>query len=796
MAAKKQTPKEAITTLVLLDAHAIIHRAYHALPEFSSSKGEPTGGLYGISTMLMRIITDLAPDQIVACYDLPGPTFRHEAYDAYKAGRAKADDALVHQIKRSRDVFKAFHIPLYESPGFEADDILGTIVEHMKDRSDVRVIIASGDMDTLQLVDDDRVTVYTLKKGLNDVVTYNEAGVVERFGFSPEHLPDYKGLRGDPSDNIIGVPGIGEKTATTLIKEFGTIEAMYQALAESEDRFKKVGITPRIMGLLREHEEDALFSKTLATIRRDAPIEFALPDKPWVERFVPEDLEQLFAELEFRALKVRVRALVGDAGKMSEEMGETKKEPTRVATSPEELVRAQIALWLLNSDMANAEEDDICAYAKKDTFAEAFAWLTQELARTGLTRVYEEIELPLIPILAKAHARGIKVDVTQLKTLSKKLHKERERSEREIWNLAGREFNVSSPKQLGEVLFDEMKISTKGLKKTAGGARSTRESELAKLKNAHPIIEKILEYRELQKLLSTYIDTIPNMLGEDGRLRTTLNQAGTTTGRMSSNNPNLQNIPAREGMGLEIRRAFVPEDGYTFAAFDYSQIEIRVLAVLADDPELIRIFNEGKDVHASVAAHVFGVQESEVTKDMRRKAKVINFGIIYGMGVNALRENLGGTREEAQQFYDAYFKNFPAIGEYFERVIRDARKKGYTETYFGRRRSFEQIRSNIPYIRAGAERMAMNAPVQGTAADIIKIAMQRAETALAKEGLAEHAHLLLQIHDELLYEAKDSTLVNVIPVVKQAMESAVEFPIPLVVNVSTGPTWGDLKIVE
>lgn len=792
MAAKKHTEKKVATTLVLLDAHAIIHRAYHALPEFVSSKGEPTGGLYGISAMVMKIITDLKPDQIVACYDLPAPTFRHEAYDAYKAGRAKADDALVHQIKRSRDVFKAFHIPLYESAGFEADDLLGTIVEQMKGRADVRIIIASGDMDTLQLVDDDRVTVYTLKKGLNDVVTYNEAGVVERFGFVPAHLPDFKGLRGDPSDNIIGVPGIGEKTATTLVKEFGTIEALYQELANGEERFKKIGITPRIMGLLREHEEDALFSKTLATIRRDAPIEFELPDAPWTERFVPEDLEALFTELEFRALKARVRTLASGAGKEDATVREEDVRP-RVAVAPEDLVRARIALWLLNSDMTNVEEDDICAYAKKDTFDESFAWLREELARTGLARVYDEIEIPLIPILARAHARGIKVDSARLKTLSKKLHAERDTIERAIWDLAGREFNVSSPKQLGEVLFDEMQISTKGLKKTAGGARSTRESELAKLKDAHPIVGKILEYRELQKLLSTYIDTIPNMLGEDGRLRTTLNQAGTTTGRMSSNNPNLQNIPAREGTGLEIRRAFVPEKGHTFAAFDYSQIEIRVLAVLAQDPELIRIFNEGKDVHASVAAHVFGVKESDVTKDMRRKAKVINFGIIYGMGVNALRENLGGTREEAQQFYDAYFKNFPAIGEYFERVIRDARKKGYTETYFGRRRSFEQIRSHIPYIRAGAERMAMNAPVQGTAADIIKIAMRKAEEALAQEGLTEHAHLLLQIHDELLYEVEDAALDRVLPIVQGAMESAVEFPIPLQVNVATGPTWGDLK---
>ncbi|OHA85956.1 MAG: hypothetical protein A2591_00100 [Candidatus Yonathbacteria bacterium RIFOXYD1_FULL_52_36] len=788
--------KKEITTLVLLDAHAIIHRAYHALPEFSSSKGEPTGGLYGISTMLMRIIAELKPDQIIACYDLPGPTFRHEAYDAYKQGRAKADDSLVHQIKRSRDLFRAFHIPAYESPGFEADDILGTIVEQMKGRRDVRIIIASGDMDTLQLVWDDRVTVYTLKKGLNDTIQYNEKAVMERFGFSPDKLPDYKGLRGDPSDNIIGVPGIGEKTATILIKEFGTIEKMYQALKKSDERFKTAGITPRVIEILRTHEEDALFSKTLATIRRDAPIEFVMPEGTWQKRFVPEDLETLFAELEFKGLRARVHALVGSTTSNTEATEDAPEPPAEEVVSPEDLHRAQIALWLLNSDMTNVSAEDIRAFTKTTTLPDAIEALEKEITRTGLTNVYKEIELPLIPILAAAHTQGIKVNVQQLSDLSKKLHQERTEIERTIWKLAGQEFNISSPKQLGEILFDVMHISTKGLKKTAGGARSTRESELAKLKGAHPIIEAILSYRELQKLLSTYIDTIPNMLGEGGRLRTTLNQTGTTTGRMSSTNPNLQNIPARGDMGVEIRRAFVAEAGHTFAAFDYSQIEIRVLAVLAEDPELIRIFNEGKDVHASVAAHVFGIEESEVTKDMRRKAKVINFGIIYGMGVNALRENLGGTREEAQQFYDTYFKKFPAIAEYFEHVIRDAKKKGYTETYFGRRRSFEQIRSNIPYIRAGAERMAMNAPVQGTAADLIKIAMKKAHEALAKKDLLGSAHLLLQIHDELVYEIEDATLHVALPIIKEAMESAVEFPIPLSVNASTGPTWGDLKSVE
>ncbi|MHB8651891.1 MAG: DNA polymerase [Minisyncoccota bacterium] len=793
--------KENLKTLVLLDAHAILHRAYHALPDFSSSKGEPTGALYGLSTMLIKIIKDLKPDYLAACYDLAAPTFRHEAYDAYKKGRAKTDDALVRQIIRSRDVFAAFHIPAYEAVSFEADDLLGTIVEQLKKEKKVRIVIASGDMDTLQLVDDDRVVVYTLKKGLNDTILYNEQAVVDRFEFLPKYLPDYKGLRGDPSDNIIGIPGIGEKTATLLVKEFKTIEEMYKTLKKSTERFENIGIKPRVVELLREHEEDALFSKTLATIRRDAPIEFTFPETPWHEHFTPALLETLFAELEFRSMGARARDLVsGPSGgaKNAPIESDTEKDPREgevVLEIPadDEIKKVQIALWLVNSDFTNVSLEDLHAFTKTRTLAQATEALVGELKQKGLVRVYEEIELPIISIIRDAEVRGIKVDAGHLKALSLDYHKTLSAIEKEIWKLAGEEFNINSPKQLGEVLFDRMHISTKGLKKTAGGARSTRESELLKLKDGNPIIERILAYRELQKLLSTYIDTIPEMLDRHGRLHTTLNQTGTTTGRMSSNNPNLQNIPASEGMGVEIRKAFVAEEGSVLAAFDYSQIEIRVLAVLAEDPELIRVFREGKDVHAAVAAHVFGVSEREVTKDMRRKAKVINFGIIYGMGINALRANLGGTREEAQTFYDAYFKNFPAIGAYFDRVIADARKKGYTETYFGRRRSFEGIRSSVPYIRAAAERMAMNAPIQGTAADIIKIAMREAHEELKKNGLVPHAPLLLQVHDELIYEIEKKYTEKAVPIIKHAMECAVDFPIPLVVNVSTGPSWGEFK---
>jgi len=743
--------------------------------------------------MIMKIIKDLKPDYIVGCFDLPQPTFRHEAYDAYKMGRAKAEDDLVHQIKRSRDIFAALSIPAYELAGFEADDLLATIVEKMKDEKDLRIIIASGDMDTLQLVDDDKVLVYTLKKGINDTILYNEKAVKERFGFKPTLLPDYKGLRGDPSDNIIGISGIGEKTATTLITTFGSIENIYKKLKKDPEVFRAAGLTPRIIKLLQDGEEEALFSKTLATVRRDAPMEFSLPPKTWKETFVPAAAEKIFAELEFRSLRDRLHELIGIERPEIVPVVDEAPEP---AIDQEEFKHAQIALWLLNSDLTTPSYEDMLHYTKKKTFAEAYADLEAEIGKQGLGSVYREIELPLIQIIEEAQHYGILVDTDHLKKLSVKFHKTLDEITARIYEHAGGEFNMNSPKQLVEILFDKLGLTVKGLKKTEGGARSTRESELVKLRDAHPIIADILLYRELQKLLSTYIDNLPHLIGEDGRLHTTLNQAGTTTGRMSSTNPNLQNIPVRGEMGTEIRDAFVAPQGSTLLALDYSQIEMRVLAALSEDEHLIEIFRTGVDVHTSVASRVFKVAEKDVTSEMRRKAKVINFGIVYGMGVNALKDNLGSTRAEAQEFYDNYFLTFPKIAAYFEEVKSHAKKDGFTTTYFGRRRFFAGLKSPIPYIRAGAERMAMNAPLQGTAADIIKIAMQKAHEGLAEAKLLDKAHLLLQIHDELLFEVEEGSVKKAREVIEYAMEHAIDFPVPVTVSVFQGPRWGSMEDVK
>ncbi len=791
---KKESQKKK---LVLLDTHAILHRAYHALPDFASSKGEPTGALYGLVAMLIKIIADLKPDYIVACYDLPGPTYRHEAYEAYKGTRKETDSDLVVQIKRSSDIFQAFHIPMYSMPGFEADDMLGTIAEVTRAEKDLEVIIASGDMDTLQLAEKGRVKVYTLKKGINDTILYDADAVKERFGFGPLLLPDYKGLRGDPSDNIIGIKGIGEKTATTLITTFGTIEDMYKKLKKDSDAFKKVGITPRIIDLLKENEEEAVFSKMLATIRRDAPINFVL-GTPWKEAFVLADAEKIFMELDFRTLGNRLKEVF---------TGEkTLKAPTPVQGSmvalssetidPKELEEVALALWVVDSNISSPTLEDILQFAKVDTFAKAKAIILEELKKRNGVFVYEQIEKPLLPIIKKMDETGVKIDRAYLSKLSIDYHKKLDELEKKIWELAGEEFNINSPKQMGVILFEKLALTAKGMKKTAGGERSTRESELEKLRDLHPIIGLILEYREFQKLLSTYIDSIPEQLDANDRLHTNLRQMATTTGRMSSTKPNVQNIPIKTELGRNIRNAFVAEKGYAFVSIDYSQIELRVAAILSSDEKLLEIFRNGEDVHTAVASQVFGVPFEKVDKEMRRKAKVINFGIMYGMGVNALRQNLGGTREEAQIFYNEYFAKFTGVAAYLDHIKAEANRKGYTETLFGRRRYIEGIKSKIPYIRAAAERMAINAPIQGTATgDIMKLAMISIDEYIKKQNLGDDVRMLLQVHDELVFEVKKEQVNSVVPEIKKRMETVLSLEqskgIVCVANAEVGTNWGD-----
>lgn len=782
-------------TLVLLDAHAILHRAYHALPDFSAPSGEPTGALYGVVAMLLKISEELKPDYIVACYDLPEPTYRHTAYKEYKAGRAKTDDELAAQIDRSRDIFKAFNIPIYEHAGFEADDMLGTIVEQTKSMPDLKVTIASGDMDTLQLVEKKRVMVYTLKKGIKDTILYDEATVKERFGFGPELMPDYKGLRGDPSDNIPGVSGIGEKTATELITQFGSIESIYKKLKKSEAPFLAKGIKPRILKILLENEEEAQFSKMLATIRRDAPIKFSLPATEWKTKADGDAVLSLFSELGFRTLAARVRTLFGLEG-------EKAADQAAGGVSDTEVKEAAIMLWLIESDRTNPSYDDIIDYGRSyfgiSDFKEIKEKLKAEVERQNLVRVYTEIELPLMEVVSHMNQAGVCLDTAYLKKLSKTFHTELAKIEARIHKHAGSEFNISSPKQLGEVLYDTLGLKPKNQKKTATGQRSTRESELEKMKDEHPIVADILRYRELSKLLGTYIDNLPKMVGDDGRLRTTFLQTGTTTGRMGSKDPNLQNIPIRSEEGRAVRKGFVAAKGYRLVSIDYSQIDLRMAAILSEDEKLIEIFRKGEDVHQGVASRVFKVAPEDVTKEMRRRAKVINFGILYGMGVNALKGNLGegATRDEAQEFLNAYFNTFTRLAEYLEETKAFARTHGYTETLFGRRRRFPGITSSAPFIRASAERMAINAPVQGTAADAVRIAMIEAYRFLKKAGQLDDVRMLLQVHDELVFEVKEELVKTVVPELVKIMESVLEneetHGVPVLVDVAVGENWAEL----
>ncbi len=860
--AGKEVGGGARKKIVLLDSHAIIHRAYHALPDFASSKGEPTGALYGLSTMLMGIIEQFKPDYVIACYDLPGPTHRHEVYKEYKAGRKKTDDALVAQLKSSRRIFEAFDIPIYDKPGYEADDMLGTIVEQVlskdfeKKYGECEVMIASGDMDTLQLIVGDRVRVFTLKKGIKDTIIYNEAAVKERFGFEPKLLVDYKGLRGDTSDNIIGIAGIGEKTATAIIAAYGPLEEAYKALKKDKEKFKeKTGVTDRVFDLLKDGEDEAMFSKALATIRRDAPIECVLPEISWKESVSIQKVKDLFAELEFRSLGARLnnvftsstaspipepteeevkkqnsslKNIFEKSDKKAEKKLTQKKADTEVkgggmfadqfqnAVPGELLSKLKIAAWVLNSNLINPEFEEI----ERECSAEYFSYLRKNEGKISaeeqatemlrllelrivsekLDRVYRDIELPLIPIIIEMNKSGVKVDKNYFKKLSDEYHKELTKIEKKIWELAGEEFNVASPKQLGEVLYGKLALGGNKVKKTSTGAFSTKESELEKMRDSHPIIPLVFEHRELSKLLGTYIDTIPELVAEDGRLHAWFIQTGAATGRMSSQDPNLQNIPIKSELGRRIRNGFVAEKGTKIVSFDYSQIELRIAAMLSKDEKLTAIFKNGLDVHTAVAAQVFKVPLEQVTKDMRRSAKTINFGVLFGMGVNALKAGIGGTRQEAQEFYNNYFETYTQLSAYLDDTKEFAAKHGYTETYYGRRRYFEGIKSKLPFIKAAAERMAINAPIQGTEADIIKIAMARIHDKFEKAGKLNDVKMLMQVHDALVFEIKESEIESAAKIIKEEMENVLTQKetdgIPIIVDRSEGDNWGELIDVK
>ena len=816
--------------LILIDSHALIHRAYHALPPLTTKSGELVNAVYGFTSILIKTISDFKPDYIVAAFDAPGATFRHEEYKEYKATRVKAPDDLYAQIPRVKEILTAFSIPFFEKSGFEADDIIGTISKNLKGK-DIEVLILTGDMDNLQLVEENIKVIYAPPSASKEQIIYDTKKVKERFeGLKPCQLNDFKGLKGDPSDNIPGVKGIGEKTAIILINRFGSIENLYKAV----EKGKTKGISAVVLEKLKTGKDAAFFSKKLAIIKQNVPLKFDLK-KSQFGKFNKEKLFNILRELGFVSLINRISAKDGaptvkqarlpkPAAKAAGGQGTLTMFPSigvegRIGYDFKSFIKTpawksmiiskddfdvMIAAYVLNP----GERD----YSLKKLSLKEFGTVLPEaeavsklapifknrLIETKTEKVFREIEMPLIPVLAKMELLGIKIDSQKLKVLKKNLDKELKKLEEKIYKLAGEKFNVNSPKQLAEVLFIKLKIPGARLggriKKTAGGALSTEASELEKLRSRHKIIDYVLKYRELAKLKSTYTDSLIKLADDSGRVHTTFNQTGTASGRLSSQEPNLQNIPSRgAGWGDMVRRAFIAEKGYKLLSVDYSQIHLRIIAALANDKKMITAFKKGLDIHKFTAAEINNVPIEKVTPEMRFAAKALNFGIIYGMGAQSFAESAGISKEKAKEFITEYFKDFSGVARYIKKLQDEAREKGYTVTLFGRRRYLPELNSPNPMLRAQAERIAINMPIQGLEADIMKKAMIEVDSWVQKENLSNNVKMLLQVHDELLFEVKENFVKKAAAKIIEIMESVLKLKVPIAVEAKSGDNWGELK---
>ncbi|KAF0824421.1 DNA polymerase I [Cytobacillus firmus] len=872
--------------LVLIDGNSIAYRAFFALPLLNNDKGIHTNAVYGFTMMLQRILEDEKPTHLLVAFDAGKTTFRHKTFSEYKGGRQKTPPELSEQFPYIRELLDAYGISRYELENYEADDIIGTLSLHAeKDGYEVKVI--SGDKDLTQL-SSDAVTVSITRKGITDIEEYTPAHIQEKYGITPDRIIDMKGLMGDSSDNIPGVPGVGEKTALKLLKEFGTLEE----LLDSADKVSGKKLKEK----LEEFKDQALMSKELATITREAPVEIKIEDIEY-EGFEKEKVISIFKELGFNSLLEKIggdteaieevldeiefsiadeikedmfsdenafyvellednyhyadiigfsiandkgnfffskdTALESDVFKRWAE-DETKKKTVYDAKRSEVSLRHHgihlkganfdlyIASYIINpsqtiEDIASiaknhgyhAIQSDEAFYGKgaKRRIPEetelaghlarkAAALMTlrekldSDLKENQQSELFYDLEMPLSLILADMESTGIKVDLERLRTMGQDLLSKLDEIEKRIHELAGEAFNINSPKQLGVILFEKLGLPV--IKKTKTGY-STSADVLEKLENDHEIIRNILHYRQLGKLQSTYIEGLLKVVNkETGKVHTRFNQALTQTGRLSSTDPNLQNIPIRLEEGRKIRQAFVPsEPGWAIFAADYSQIELRVLAHIADDEKLIEAFIEDMDIHTKTAMEVFHVNANEVTSNMRRHAKAVNFGIVYGISDYGLSQSLGITRKEAGKFIDRYLESYPGVKQYMDDIIHEAKQKGYVSTLLHRRRYLPEITSRNFNLRSFAERTAMNTPIQGSAADIIKKAMIDMADRLRKEELK--ARLLLSVHDELIFEAPEDEIKILKKIVPDVMENAVELKVPLKVDYSYGPTWFDAK---
>ncbi|MCX6506391.1 MAG: DNA polymerase I [Actinobacteria bacterium] len=894
-----------MTTLMLIDGNSLTYRAFFALPtDMATASGQVTNAVFGFTSMLVNLLRDQKPDHLAVVFDRSEPTFRHEALSTYKGNRDATPDLLRQQMGIVREVVETLRVPVLDLVGFEADDIIATLATAAEARGD-NVIIVTGDRDSYQLVHDPHIKVLYNKRGVSDYALYDEAGIFERTGVKPTDYVHYAALRGDPSDNLPGVPGVGEKTAAKLINQYGGIDGIYEHLDE---------LTPKLRQNLAENEDKARMNIDLMTLRHDAPVTVD-PDELQIGNFDLAEVRQLFDFLEFRQLFDRLIGVLGVANDSTEAASSSVLEAERTDVSTQkdaialfaELAKSDgplaaagawegdegrsvfegiaivtdasmgevawvgaetlaapkvaaaagavfadggravvahdakalmrgldtcgidlrslaldtmIAAYLLDpaeprysleplldryADARLPQDDDQgegqLDFGGADTSALAqrasrralgvnalVVPLQESLVARALADLNADIEVPLVRVLARMEILGVGVDEGELRKLRDQLVARCDELRLLIWADAGEEFNVNSTVKLREILFEKLELTPQ--KKTKTGY-STDAATLEKLLGEHPIIEHLLAYREVEKLRSTYGEGLLTEIAADGRIHATFNQTVARTGRLSSDAPNLHNIPVRSELGREFRKAFVPAKGYTLLIADYNQIELRCIAHLAEDPGLIGAFESGQDIHNATAARVFGVDPTTVTIEQRSKAKMVSYGLAYGMEAFGLAQRLGVPISEAQQILDAYFVAFPAVHDYMERTIAEAREKGYTETLFGRRRQIPELASDNFRIRQAGERQAMNAGIQGLAADIFKVALIRLDRALDAGGST--SRLILQVHDEVICEVPPADLDAVTAVVLEAMSGAFDLRVPLEVNLSHGDSWAAAK---
>ena len=763
-------------TLLLIDAYAMIYRAYYAFiraPRMNS-RGENTSAIFGFVVTFEDLLKRLKPSHIAVAFDPAGPTFRHEAFEQYKAQRQETPEDVRWAVPRIKQILQAMNVPVLEVPGYEADDVIGTIA-HKAEQEGFEVYMATPDKDYGQLVTEHIFMYRPRHTGGFEKLGPQE--VCEKYGLqSQSQVIDLLGLMGDSSDNIPGCKGVGEKTAVQLLQQFGSIDN----LLANTDQLKGA-----LQRKIQEQVEEIRFSRFLATIKTDVPIEFDAQALVYQERNW-ELLAPIYRELEFNSLlKQAPTSLKQPAPKVGKKIKPQEAtldlfadmnpaiEHTMKQTSEEDDTKARLVSYLLNPEVAYNPDQPV-------------NWEALE-ADTSLWNLYQEVELPLSAILREMEQIGVRVDVPMLKQAEAKLNNELQTIEQQIYTSVGMTFNINSPKQVGEVLFDQLQLDDKA-KKSKTGQYSTSEEVLLALKPKHPVVGLILEYRELKKLISTYISALPNYINPTtGKIHTTYNQTVTATGRLSSSNPNLQNLPIRSERGQLIRQAVIPDEGCLFLSADYSQIELRLMAHFSQDPHLVQAFLSGQDIHAATAAKIFNVSIEEVTKEQRRQAKTANFGIIYGISPFGLAQQLDCSRSEAKALIDGYFAAFPGVIDYIEKQKELARQQGYAVTLFGRKRYLPDILSHNATVRSFAERNAVNSPIQGTAADIIKMAMVTIHRRLKEEGLK--AQMIMQVHDELNFNVPLNEVDKVREIVVSEMQHVVHLTVPLIADCGVGTNW-------